>query len=210
MLTVMICDDHPLFREGVKKILGRFHDIAVEGEAGSGPELLEALAVRRFDVVILDLSLPGQNGLDVLSRLRGIEGAPAVLILSMHPEAEYAVRALKAGAAGYVEKASVPEELITAIRRVASGGKYVSPGLAERLALELDGGRERAPHEDLSDREYQVLCLLALGKSLKEIAHELFLSPPTIGTYRSRVLQKLKLHNTAELIAYAIRHRLLD
>jgi two-component system invasion response regulator UvrY len=210
MIKVIICDDHPIFREGLKKILSQAKDIAVEGEASSGGELLDMLKTHPCQVISLDLAFPGSNGLELLKTLRIDYPKIAILILSMYPEDQYAVRALKAGAAGYVVKGSGPDELLTAIKKTAGGGRYVSPTLAEQLVMELDGKRGKAPHEDLSEREYQVLRLLAAGKSVREIAHELFLSPPTIGTYRARIRTKLHLKNTADIIHYAIEHNLLD
>lgn len=210
MIKLIICDDHPIFREGLKKIISQSKDITVEEEANDGQELVEKLKTHPCDVITLDLSFPGSSGLDLLKMIQTDYPKVAILILSMHPEDQYAVRALKAGAAGYVAKGSVPSDLLNAIRKVSGGGRYISEALAEQLVLELDGKRERAPHEELSEREFQVLRLLASGKSVKEIAAELFLSPPTIGTYRSRILTKLHLKNTAELIHYAISHKLLD
>jgi len=210
MLKVIICDDHPIVREGLKNIIAKSGDIAVEAEAGTGSELMEKLGQGRFDVVVLDISLPGANGLDVLKLLQGSSPRPAVIVLSMHPEQQYAVRALKAGAAGYLEKASAPSELVSAIRKVAHGGRYVSAALAERLAFGLGGNEKNEAHESLSDREYQILLMIASGKGAKEIASELSVAPSTIGTYRSRILEKLKLTNTAELIHYAVANRLVE
>jgi DNA-binding NarL/FixJ family response regulator len=206
---VVICDDHPIVREGLKKTLAQYPDVAVAGEAGTGSELLSILRAVSCDVVVLDISLPDRNGLDVLKQLHGEPGGPAVVILSMHSEEQYAVRALKAGARGYLEKASIPEQLITVLRKVAAGGVHISATLAERLARELSGDTQRLPYEKLSDREYQVLRSLAAGKGIKQIAQELFLSPTTIATYRARVLAKLDLRTTAELIHYAVENRLL-
>ena len=210
MLKVIICDDHPIVRAGMQKIIEKAGDIVVQAEVGSGPELLEKLRAERFDVVILDISLPGTSGLDVLKSLQGLVHRPPVIVLSMHPEEQYATRALKAGASGYLQKESAPGELVTAVRKIARGGKYVTPSLAERLAGELVGPGDRAPHELLSDREYQVLCLLASGKGIKEIALELSLSAPTIATYRSRVMTKLSLGSTVDLVRYALEHRLVE
>jgi two-component system invasion response regulator UvrY len=208
-VRVVICDDHPIVREGLKKTLAQYRDVTVVAEAGTGAELLELLKTTPCDVVVLDITLPDRNGLDVVKHLHGEQHGPAVIILSMHSEEQYAVRAVKAGARGYLEKASIPEELITALRKVAAGGVHVSPSLAERLALELSGDAKTLPHEKLSDREYQVLCSLATGKGIKQIAQELFLSPTTIATYRARVLAKLKMRSTAELIHYAVEQRLI-
>ncbi len=210
MLRVLLCDDHPILREGLKKILLQQSDIKVVEEAGSGAELLEKSASARFDVIILDITLPDMNGLDVLKAIPTSGSHAAVLVLSMHPEEQYALRALKAGAAGYLQKESVPDELVTAIRRIAQGRKYVTATLAERLALDLEDRSGKAPHELLSDREYQVLCLLASGKGVKDIARELALSSPTVATYRSRVLSKLGLSTTVELVRYALAHKLVE
>jgi len=210
MLRILLCDDHPILREGLKKILLSQADIKVVEEAGSGSELLEKAAASRFDVIILDITLPDMNGLEVLKNLQASGHPAAVLVLSMHPEEQYATRALKAGASGYLQKESAPGELVTAVRKIARGGKYVTPSLAERLAVELVGPGDREPHELLSDREYQVLTLLASGKGIKEIALELSLSAPTIATYRSRVMTKLSLGSTVDLVRYALEHKLVE
>jgi DNA-binding NarL/FixJ family response regulator len=210
MLHVALCDDHPLLREGLKRILLQHSDIKVDVDVGSGAELLGKAADSRLDVIILDITLPDMNGLDVLKDLRASGNKAAVLILSMHPEDQYAMRALKAGAAGYLQKESAPEELVLAIRKVAQGRKYVTASLAERLAIELGDTESKAPHEILSDREYQVLCLLASGKGTKEIAAVLSLSSPTVETYKSRVLTKLGFTTTVELVRYAISHGLVE
>jgi len=208
MLRVVICDDHPIFREGLKKTLSFAPDIRVAGEAGSGAELLRLLEQAPCDVLILDISLPDLSGLELLKLLRERRRGPAVVVLSMHSEEQYAVRALRAGARGYLEKAGVPDELLAALRKVAAGGVYVSQPLAERLALELSSGE--AAGEVLSDRESQVLRLLASGRGVKQIAGELSLSPTTVATYRTRVLAKLRLDSTAELVRYALEHHLLE
>jgi DNA-binding NarL/FixJ family response regulator len=210
MLRIALCDDHPIFREGLKRILLQQSDIKVEIEVGSGAALLDAAAGRHIDVIILDIALPDMNGLDVLKALHAAGTRAGVLVLSMHPEEHYARRVLKAGAAGYLQKESPPEELLSAIRRIARGGKYVTPSLAERLAIELEGNRDKAPVELLSDREYQVLCLLAAGKGVKEIALSLSVSAPTVSTYRARVLEKLGLTSTVELVRYALERGLIE
>lgn len=210
MLHVTLCDDHPIFREGLKKILLPYPDIKVDAETGSGAELLDKVKGKRCDVIILDISLQDMNGLDVVKALQASGSKAAILILSMHPEEHYALRALKAGASGYLQKESVPEELVNAIRKVATGGKYVTPSLAERLAYQLEPDTEKPAHELLSDREYQVLCLLAAGKGVKEIAAELVVSPPTVATYRSRILTKLSLATTVDLVRYALRNGLVE
>jgi two-component system invasion response regulator UvrY len=210
MIHIALCDDHPLLREGVKRILLQQSDFRVEVEAGSAAELLEGIADRRIDVIILDITLPDRNGLDVLKSLEAAGHRAAVLVLSMHPEEQYAMRALKAGAAGYLQKESVPDELVTAVRRISQGRKYVTATLAERLALDVGDRGAKTPHELLSDREYQVLCLLASGRGVKDIASELSLSSPTVGTYRARILAKLGLSTTVELVRYALEHKLVE
>jgi two-component system invasion response regulator UvrY len=210
MLKIALCDDHPIFREGLKRILHEQSDIRVEEEVGSGAALLQAAAARRFDVIILDISLPDMSGLDVLKNLRAAGIRAGVLILSMHEEKNYARRVLKAGASGYLPKESPSEELVAAIRTIARGKKYVTASLAQSLANELEDSLEKAPHELLSDREYQVLCLLAAGKRTKEIANELCLSLPTVSTYRARLFEKLGISSSAELIRYALSHGLVE
>jgi DNA-binding NarL/FixJ family response regulator len=218
MVRVLICDDHPIFREGLKQTLGVHPDIRVVGEAGSAAELFEALAGTACDVVVLDISLPDRSGLEVLGELRAAGGpakapkaapAPAVVLLSMHSEQQYAVRAIRAGASAYIEKASVPQELVQALRKAAAGGVYVSPRQAEQLALEVSGRAAVPAHGQLSERELLVLRLLGQGQPIKQIAHQLALSPSTVATYRSRILTKLQLNTTAELIHYALDHGLL-
>ena len=210
MIRVMICDDHPIVREGVRMILRKEKDIVIQDEASGGQELLSKLAGCQCDIVILDVALPGGiDGIELTKTLSRDHPRTPVLVMSMHPENQLGMRALRAGASGYLVKGSEPAELVTAIRKVASGGRYISPALAEQLADEV-ATRRRPEHEKLSDREYRVLCLLASGKGVSEIASELFLSPATVGTYRSRVLAKLNLSNTAELVRYAVEHGLLD
>jgi two-component system invasion response regulator UvrY len=210
MIRILLCDDHPILREGLKKILLQQSDIKTVDEAGSGTEMLEKSAAARYDVIILDITLPDMNGLDVLKSLQSAGSPAGVLVLSMHPEEQYATRALKAGAAGYMQKESAPAELVSAVRRIANGGKYVTASLAEKLALDLQGNTARAPHEVLSDREYHVLCLLASGKGIKEIAADLGLSAPTVATYRSRVMTKLGMATTVDLVRYALDHTLIE
>lgn len=209
MIKVMIVDDHPIIREGLKKIISKTHDMKVIDEASSGDELLLKMKKNHYDVIILDISMPEKSGLDILKDLHNRTQKTVVLILSMHPEEQFAVRALKAGASGYLTKGGDPEELITAIRKVSGGGKYVSPNLAEKLASDLISNTDQPLHEKLSDREYQIMTMLASGKSPKNIAAELFLSLPTISTYRSRILQKMNFKNNAEIIGYAIKNKLV-
>ena len=210
MLKIALCDDHPIFRQGLTTILRLQSDIKVELEVGSGAELLKQAAGKHLDVIVLDISLPDMNGLDVIKALRVTGSTVGVLVLSMHPEDQYARRVLKAGASGYLQKDGPPDELIAAIRKIGRGGRYVTASLAERLALDLESRADMPPHEILSDREYQVLCLLAAGKGVKEIAHELFLSAPTVSTYRARVFEKLGISSTAELVRYALERHLIE
>lgn len=209
-MKIIIADDHPIVRSGLKQIIAETPDMIVAGEANDGYELLKKVRKEDFDAVIMDITMPGMNGLDVLKQLRIERPKLPVVILTYHPEAQYAVRVLRAGASGYVTKATVPDELIKAIRKVSQGGRYISSSLAERLAYELDFRSEKMPHETLSDREFQVLCMLASGKTVKEIAEELSLSVKTVSTYRSRILEKMKMRNNAELTHYAIANRLVD
>jgi DNA-binding NarL/FixJ family response regulator len=210
MIRVFIADDHSIVRKGMKQILSRTSDIEVAGEASTGQEALEKIWANNFDVVILDISLPGRNGLEVLKQIKSQKPKLPVLILSMYPEEHYAVRVFKAGAAGYLTKESDKSELIEAIRRIAQGKKYITPALAERLADELEPGADKAPHDKLSDREYHLLCLIAKGKNTKEIAAELSLSIKTIGTHRASLLDKMEMKSNAELTHYAIQHKLVQ
>lgn len=210
MVRILIADDHALIREGLKKILKAAQDISVVSEAQNAREVMEEVKKQELDVVILDISLPGKSGLELLKDLKQEYPALPILILSMHPEDRFAVRALKAGAAGYVTKESAVEELVKAIRKVVHGRKYVSPALAEKLAFDLETDTGKPPHENLSDREYQVMCLIAVGKSVREIAGELFLSISTVNTYRGRILEKMNMKTDAELIRYAVQNQLID
>jgi DNA-binding NarL/FixJ family response regulator len=210
MIRILIADDHVLFREGLKQILAKNHDLCVTDEVGNGKDALDKILSTDYDVVVLDISMPGQTGWDILSEAKRHKPDLPILILSMHPEDQYAIRMLKAGASGYVSKESVPDELITAIRKVAAGGRYVSVALAEKLAFALNSQLEKMPHQLLSNREFQVMCMLASGKSLKEIADNLCLSEKTITTYRARILEKMQLRNNVELTHYAIQHKLID
>jgi two-component system, NarL family, invasion response regulator UvrY len=209
-MRLLIADDHAVVREGVKRILTTMNDCLVVGEASNGQELIAKATVETWDVVLLDISMPGRNGLDVLRQLKSTCPLLPVLVFSMHPEQQYAMRAFKAGAAGYLTKESIPEELVTAIRKVVQGGRYVSPAMAEYLVDEVARPSDAPAHSILSDRELQVLCLLASGKTVTQIAAELSLSVKTVSTHRSRMLEKMHMKTNAELIHYAIRHRLVD
>jgi len=210
MLKILIADDHPVFRRGLKQIIAETPDMVVADEATNGWEVLSKVRTSDYDVVLLDITMPGKDGLDVLTRLKSEKPRLPVLMLSMHPEEQYAVRALKLGASGYVTKESAPDELVVAIRKVSTGGKYVSSSLAERLASVVQENAEQLPHEGLSGREYRVMCMIASGKTVSEIAKELSLSVKTISTYRFRILEKMKMKNNAELTHYAINNRLVD
>lgn len=210
MIRVVIADDHVVVREGLVRILSDEHDMAVVGEASNAQELLAAVRKQRCDAVVLDISMPGKSGLEALQELKEEHPHLPVLVLSVYPEDQYAVRALKKGAAAYVTKESAREELVEAIRKVVTGGRYISPRLAEQLAVHVATDTEKPPHEALSAREYQVLCRIAAGKAMTEIAAELSLSTKTINTYRARILEKMSMKTNAELIRYALQHRLVD
>jgi two-component system, NarL family, invasion response regulator UvrY len=210
MMRILIADDHAVVRQGVKRILDDMNGSIVVEEASNGRELLAQATTKTWDVVLLDISMPGRNGLEVLRQLKSLYPALPVLVFSMHPEDQYAVRAFKAGAAGYLTKDSIPDELVTAIRRVVGGRHYVSAALAEYLVLEVTHDPDTPLHARLSDRELQVLCMLGSGRTVTDIAAELSLSIKTISTYRSRILEKMHLRSNAELIHYAVRHQLVD
>jgi len=209
-MNILIADDHPLVRQGLKQLLGSESDMAVVGEAKNADETLALAKTLDWDVLILDYSMPGSNGLVVLKEIKRAWPRRPVLILSMHPEDAIAISVLRAGAAGYINKECASEELPVAIRKAVGGGKYVSPSLAEKLAVELEGVAHARPHESLSDREYRVMWMIAAGKSITTIAAELLLSPNTISTYRIRILKKLKLEHNADVVRYAIKHRLME
>ena len=210
MIKVFITDDHLLIREGFKKLLKDEMDIEVAGEAGNANDAMDFLLKNNVDVLILDINLPDKSGLDLLKELKEFKPDLRVLILSMHPEDRFAMRVLRAGAYGYVTKESAGEELVKAIRKVHSGGKYVSATLAEKLVFEIQSGSDKPVHEILSDREFQVFQMIASGKTLAEISDSLSLAVTTVSTYRARILEKLNLHSNAELIHYAITNKLLD
>jgi two-component system, NarL family, invasion response regulator UvrY len=209
MIKVLIADDHTVVRQGLKQILSDDPQLSVVGEAVDGNEVLKALETLKVDALVLDITMPGRNGLDVLKEVKRKWPALPVLVLSMHPEDQFAIRILRAGAAGYITKESAPEELVGALRKVCSGGKYVSPQLAEKLAVFIGDETTRPPHEKLSDREFEVLRMLALGKTVTEVAEELLLSVKTVSTYRSRVLEKMKMTSNADLTRYALQNELI-
>lgn len=210
MIKVIIADDHPVVRRGLKQILAEEPDIAVVGEANNSQELFKQIANQSCDVVVLDITMPGRDGLEALKELRRERPKLPVLILSIHPEDQFGLRVLKAGAAGYMTKETAPDELVKAVRKVFAGGKYLSPTLAEKIAFDLDRDILKPPHETLSDREYVVMCLLASGKTVSEVSRELSLSVKTVSTHRSHILEKMKMKTNAELTHYAIKNRLVD
>jgi two-component system invasion response regulator UvrY len=209
-MKVLIADDHPVVRHGLRQILAADSNVTVVGEAKDGNEALELARTLDWDVAILDFSMPGRNGLDLLNEIKREFPQRPVLVLSMHPEELHARRVLKAGGSGYMNKESAGEELSAALRKVVSGGKYVSATLGEKLAVELTPDSQKPPHETLSDREYRVMWLLASGKPINGIAKEMFLSPSTISTYRVRILKKLGIGTNAELVHYAVKHQLIE
>ncbi len=209
MIRIAMADDHAIVREGLKRILAKTGDLAVTGDVATGDELLTLLRAQAFDILVLDLTLGARSGLELLKQVRCEFPRMPVLILSMHASEEYALRALRAGAAGYVQKESAPEELVTAVRRVVSGGTYVSAGLAERLAMQLARAGAKPVHELLSDRELEVFLLLAAGKAVSEIAADLNLSVKTVSTHRARILEKTGFQRNADIIRYALEHHLL-
>ena len=210
MIRVLLVDDHQLVRRGLAQLVHDTPGMEVAGEAGDGEGALDVLRSTQPDVVVLDLSMPGRGGLDVLQELRTQSPGSRVIILTMYPEEQYAIRSFREGAAAYLTKASAPEELIQAIRTVAAGKRYITPSVADRLATWLEDGDQRLPHESLSSRELQVLMRIGAGKEVKEVAGELNLSIKTVSTYRSRILQKMNLATNAQLIRYAIQHRLAE
>jgi DNA-binding NarL/FixJ family response regulator len=210
VIHILIADDHAIVRAGLKQILADTKDIVVAAEAENGLDAIKLCRDQDCQVMLLDISLPDRSGIEVLKQVRKENPKLAVLMLSMHREDQYAIRSLKAGAAGYLNKQSAPKELVNAIRQVAKGQMYVSPALAQELARQIGEDQDRPLHETLSDREYQTLTMIASGKSVTDIANELMLSVKTVSEYRSRLLAKMKLKNSAELTHYAIKHQLVE
>jgi len=208
VIRTLIVDDHAIVRQGLRRILEEAKGIAIKGEAANGVEALKLLRTEKYDVVLLDISMPEKNGIDTLKQIIERDIDTKILILSMYPEDQYAVRLMKAGAAGYLTKETAPEKLVDAIRNVVAGKKHISPNLAELLLLECSIDSGKAPHKILSDREYQVLIMIGSGKQVSEIARKLSLSVKTVSTYRSHILEKMKLKNNAELTHYVLRNNL--
>jgi two-component system, NarL family, invasion response regulator UvrY len=209
MIKILIADDHAIVRAGLKQIVADTSDMVVAGEAVDGQEVLDQVRKEDWDLILLDISMPGRGGIDTLKELKVEKPKLPVLVLSMYPEEQYAIRALKAGASGYLTKESAPEELIEAIRKVSQGGKYISMSLAENLAFHVGTNSEKPLHETLSNREYQVMLMIASGKTVKKIANDLSLSVKTISTHRVRALRKMGMKNNAEITYYAIKHELV-
>ncbi len=210
MIRVLVADDHKIFRAGIKRLIEESQDIEVAGEASDGFDALDKLRRQDWDVVLLDINMPNKSGLDIVRQMKQEKPRLPILILSMYPQEQYAVRALKAGAAGYLSKDSESDELIAAIRKVAAGGRYATPALLEQLLFALEGGGDAPRHHALSEREFQIFEQIIAGKSLADIAETMALSPKTVSTYRTRVLEKMNMENNAELIHYAIQHGLRD
>jgi DNA-binding NarL/FixJ family response regulator len=210
MIRLLIADDHPIVRAGLRRIVEADRSMVVTAEASSGGEALAALKQSAADIVLLDVTMPGTSFTDTLSQIRDEHPTVKVLVLSVHPEDQWAMRALRSGASGYLTKDHSPEQLLDAVRRVFRGGRYVSPTLAERLAAQLGPGFEGSPHELLSDREFEVLRGLGTGLSVKEVAERMGLSPKTVSTYRTRLMEKMGLSNTADVVRYASVHGLIE
>ena len=210
MIRIVLADDHTIVREGLKQLLGAAGDLSVVGEAQDGHKVMELVRTQDFDVLLLDMSMPGRSGIELIKQVVSEKPRLRVLILSMHEEQQYAVRAIRAGAAGYLTKESASEQLVSVIRKVAAGGAFISPAVAEQLALGAMPQNEGLPHTSLSDREYQVFQALAAGKTVSEIAAQLNLSVKTVSTHKARLMQKMSLPNQAELIRYALTHKLVN
>ncbi len=210
MIKILIVDDHPVVRKGLKQIMEETKNITVVDEAETGQEVLKKVKKNKYDVVLLDISLPDMNGLEVLRALKSEYPEINVLMLSIYPEEQYAMRSLRGGASGYLTKEKLPDELILAIKTVTQGRKYITPSVAELLAINIEKDRIGLPHEVLSDREFRIMCMMASGKTASDIADELSLSVKTVSTYRYRILKKMKMKNNAEIIRYVIEQKLID
>jgi DNA-binding NarL/FixJ family response regulator len=210
MIRVVVADDHAIVRQGLRSLLEGAKDMRCVGEAENASQTMQAVRDIDFDTLLLDISMPGKGGIEILKQVKKEKPKLPVLILSMHPEDQYALRAIKAGASGYITKQSAPQQLVAAIRQIAQGRKYITPELAESLANHLNVTGDQLPHETLSDREFQTLRLIGSGKSLTDIANELCLSVKTVSVYRARLLEKMKLKNNSELTHYALKHGLVE
>lgn len=209
-MRILIADDHEIVRRGLKQILAGINDIVVIDEAGTGSEVLNKTRTEFYDAVILDISLPDKNGLDILKQLKSEQPDLHILMLSIHPEEQYALRVMKAGASGYLTKSSAPEELVKAVKKISSGGKYITESLADRMAENMEHKSYSLLHDSLSDREYQIMCMIAAGKSTDEIADMLGISASTVRTHRSRILEKMNMADNSQLILYCIKNNLVE
>lgn len=209
-MKIVIVDDHELVREGLKKVLLKESGIQLAGEASNALELFKLLEETEVDLVVLDITMPGRSGLDIISEIKNLNDHIRILILSMHPEERFALRALKAGASGYLSKEAAARELVSAIRKIMSGGRYISAALADHLVSNLDKEPGKLPHETLSNREFEIFRLIAKGKSVGQIAEELILSVNTVTSYRSRMMEKMNFSSNAEIVRYAIEHNLIE
>ena len=211
MIRLVLADDHAIVREGLKRIVGEAGDLEVVGEAADGGEVMQRVRGLDFDLLVLDLSMPGRSGMELIKQVKAEKPRLRILVLSMHQETQYAVRAIKAGASGYLTKESAPAQLVQALRKIAGGGAYISAEVAEQLALgAMPGGSEAAPHESLSHREFEVMRRLAAGESVTDIATALNLSVKTVSTHKANLMAKLGLHNQTELVRYALKHGLIE
>ena len=210
MIRILLVDDHALMREGLKQLFALVDGVDVVAEAANGAQAIDALRRTEVDLILLDMSMPGISGPNLINHLRSKENCPPVLVLSTHSELQVARRALGAGAAGYLTKDNDPQTLISAVLRVAGGGRFIDPRLAEQMAFEVDNSAQRAPHESLSDREFEIFNLLARGRSVNDIAEELVISNKTVSTHKARLMQKMNFVNNAELVRYAVAHNLVD
>jgi len=210
VIKIIIADDHIIIRAGIKQLLEGAHDMVVAGEASDGQKLIQEIQKNHYDVIVIDISMPGRNGIEIIKQIRASGDKTPILALSYYPEEQFAIRVLKAGACGYMNKDVQPEELVEAIYKVARGGTYISPAVAEKLAMNINMTQETSPHESLTDREHEVFLKIAGGMTVSEIADEMFLSVKTVSTYRARILEKLNLKNNAEITYYAIRNNLIE
>ncbi len=210
MIKILLADDHPIIIKGLKQIIEEEDDMKVTGEARNGNEALELMRKNDYDIAILDITMPKKTGVEVIEEMKYLKKKIPVLVLSVHPEDQFAMRVLKTGAKGYMTKESAPEHIVEAIKKIVNGGKYISPALAEKILSDINSDREEAPHETLSNREFQIIIMIASGKTLKEIAEELNLNIKTISTYRQRILEKMNMTSNAELTRYVLDNKLMD
>ena len=210
MINILIVDDHLIVREGIKRLIDDTSNMRIVAEASSGQEAIDMICNNKYDLILLDISMPGQNGLQTLKQIKKYNKNISVLMLSMHSEEQYALRSIKAGASGYITKETAADQLVIAIRKITDGRKYISKEVAELLATDLYHEQDKDPHENLSDREFEILKMIANGKTIKAIATELIISPKTVSTYRSRILKKLNMQNNSDLIYYVIDYKLTD